>query len=117
MTHPPGPRDPSSPKPTSFEDHLEAIEAAIRRLESGDIPLEDSIDLYARAMAHLKACHVVLGEAEKRLELVRRAGDAPFAPAAPAGNAAPSPAAARPVVGTHHAAPAEVDDDGVRPRT
>jgi len=81
-------------KEPSFEEHLEEVERAIRKLETGDSALEDSIDLYAAAMAHLKACHGVLAKAEKRLEIVRRSveGDAPAA------------------------APAEVDDDGVRAR-
>ena len=76
----------------SFEEHLDEVEGAIRRLEAGDIPLEDSIDLYATAMGHLKACHAVLAQAEKRLEIVRR------------------------TVEGSEAAQADVDDDGVRPK-
>ena len=64
----------------TFEEHLAEVERAIRRLESGDIPLEDSIDLYAAAMTHLKACHHVLDGAARRLELVGRGRDG--APAA-----------------------------------
>lgn len=79
-------------KEPTFEQHLDDVEAAIRRLEGGDIPLEDSIDLYAEAMGHLKACHTVLDKAEKRLEIVRKS-----------------------VEGGVETAPAEVDDDGVRP--
>ena len=76
----------TKPKPESeppFEEHLENVETAIRSLESGDIPLEDSIDLYAAAMKHLAACHAVLERAEARLEIVRRdaAGDPTAAPA------------------------------------
>ena len=56
----------------SFEEHLRAVEEAIRRLEAGDVPLEDSIDLYAQAMRHLAACQGVLESAEARLETVRR---------------------------------------------
>ena len=79
-------------KEPTFEQHLDDVEAAIRRLEGGDIPLEDSIDLYAEEMGHLKACHTVLDKAEKRLEIVRKS-----------------------VEGGVETAPAEVDDDGVRP--
>jgi exodeoxyribonuclease VII small subunit len=79
-------------KPT-FEDHLDEVEAAIRRLEGGDIPLEDSIDLYAAAMGHLKACHGVLDGAEKRLEIVRKS-----------------------VEGGGAVGPADVGDDGVTAR-
>jgi exodeoxyribonuclease VII small subunit len=67
----------------SFEESLSEVERAIRALEAGEIPLEDSIDLYARAMEHLKACHSVLDRAEARLEIVKRAaqGDAAVSPA------------------------------------
>jgi exodeoxyribonuclease VII small subunit len=80
-------------KQPTFEEHLAEVEGAIRKLEGGDIPLEDSIDLYAEAMAHLKACHAVLDKAEKRLEIVKKS-----------------------VEGGDVAAPADVDDDGVKPR-
>ena len=56
----------------SFEESLAAVERAIRALEAGDIPLEDSIDLYAKAMQSLKRCHRVLDRAEGRLEIVRK---------------------------------------------
>jgi len=79
-------------KQTTFEEHLDEVERAIRRLEGGDIPLEDSIDVYAEAMTHLKACHGVLDKAEKRLEIVRQS------------------------VEGGEARPADVDDDGVKPR-
>lgn len=67
--------DSKSEKPAAFEDDLAAVEDAIRKLERGDIPLEDSIDLYAGAMRHLARCHRVLDGAEKRLEIVRRAAE------------------------------------------
>jgi len=63
----------------SFEADLREVETAIRALESGEIPLEDSIDLYAKAMQHLRACHGFLESAEARLELVRRESGTPRA--------------------------------------
>ncbi len=87
----------SKKKEPTFEEHLDEVEAAIRRLESDDIPLEDSIDLYAAAMAHLKACHAVLEGAEKRLEIVRRTVEGGGEGAA--------------------AGPADVDEGGVKPRS
>jgi len=32
----------------SFEDALKALEDVVRRLESGEAPLDESIELYAR---------------------------------------------------------------------
>ena len=80
-------------KQPTFEEHLDLVESAIRKLEGGDVALEDSIDVYADAMGHLKACHSVLDKAEKRLEIVRKS-----------------------VEGEPVAGPADVDDDGVKPR-
>jgi len=76
------PKKESAP---SFEEDLAEVERAIRALEAGDIPLEDSIDLYAKAMQHLKACHAVLDRAEARLEIVKRTaeGGAAAGPADP----------------------------------
>ena len=62
-----------------FEEHLRSVEDAIRRLETGEIALEQSIELYADAMQHLRACHGFLEAAEARLEIVRREGGAPRA--------------------------------------
>lgn len=86
-------REPTSETEPTFEMHLAEVERAIRKLEGGDIPLEDSIDLYAEAMSHLKSCHTVLDKAEKRLEIVRKS-----------------------VEGRDEVGPAEVGEDGVRPR-
>jgi exodeoxyribonuclease VII small subunit len=65
----------SAEKAPSFEEDLACVEDAIRKLERGEIPLEDSIDLYAVAMRHLGRCHEVLSRAEKRLEIVRSAAE------------------------------------------
>jgi exodeoxyribonuclease VII small subunit len=35
----------------SFEDALKELEVVVRRLESGEAPLDESIDLYARGEA------------------------------------------------------------------
>jgi exodeoxyribonuclease VII small subunit len=62
----------AEPATLSFEAHLEQVQDAIRLLERGDAPLEDSIDIYADAMHHLARCNAVLADAERRLEVVRR---------------------------------------------
>ena len=73
----------SAAEPT-FEQSLAEVEGAIRALEAGDIPLEDSIDLYARAMGHLKRCHTILDKAEGRLEIVRKSVEGGGVEAVPA---------------------------------
>ncbi|WP_062732955.1 exodeoxyribonuclease VII small subunit [Sphingobium abikonense] len=56
--------DPSS---LSFEDALRALEQIVRRLESGDVPLDESIALYAKGEALRKRCADRLQAAEARI--------------------------------------------------
>ena len=71
----------------SFEEALRALEGVVRRLESGDVPLDESIDLYERGEALRKACQARLDAAQARIEkIVTRpdgspAGTEPFDPA------------------------------------
>ena len=54
----------------SFEDAMRALEEVVNRLESGDVPLEDSIKLYERG-AELKAhCQKKLAEAEEKVAAI-----------------------------------------------
>ena len=59
----------------SFEEHLQEAEAIVRELESGTLPLEDSIARYEKAVAALKNCHGILDAAEKRIEALTRRAD------------------------------------------
>ena len=68
----------------SFEDALRELEAVVRRLESGEAPLDESIDLYTRGEALRGACQARLDAAQARIEAVvadregRAAGTRPF---------------------------------------
>ena len=67
----------------SFEDALQALEDIIDKLERGDAPLEQSIELYERG-ASLKAhCEAKLKAAQERIEkiVLDGSGDARAAPA------------------------------------
>lgn len=59
----------STPDPTtlSFEDALRALEQIVRRLESGDVPLDESISLYAQGEELRKRCAERLQAAEARI--------------------------------------------------
>ncbi|MDX3900360.1 MAG: exodeoxyribonuclease VII small subunit [Sphingobium sp.] len=62
---------PLSPKPDpaglSFEEALRALETIVRRLESGDVPLDESITLYAQGEALRKQCAERLADADARI--------------------------------------------------
>lgn len=58
---------PSDPSQMSFEDALRALESIVRRLESGDVPLDESISLYAKGEELRKRCTERLQAAEARI--------------------------------------------------
>ena len=65
---------PESPQP-SFETSLEDLERVVKELESGDLTLERSLDLFSRGMSLSETCRKQLEEAETRVEmLIRRDG-------------------------------------------
>ena len=68
----------------TFEDALRALEAVVRNLESGDVPLDDSIDLYERGEKLRAHCQARLDAAQARIEKIvagpdgKPSGTAPF---------------------------------------
>jgi exodeoxyribonuclease VII small subunit len=54
----------------SFEDALRALEDVVRRLESGEVPLDDSISLYERGETLRKHCQARLDAAQARIERI-----------------------------------------------
>ncbi len=54
----------------TFEDALRALEDVVRRLESGDVPLDQSITLYERGEALRRHCQARLDAAQMRIEKI-----------------------------------------------
>lgn len=50
-----------------FNEAMEQLEDIVRRLEMGDVPLEESLKLYQKGMELSKVCHDKLQHAEKQL--------------------------------------------------
>lgn len=62
------PADPDA----SFESSLAELEARVKRLESGDLPLEEALQLFEQGVALAQRCHDQLEAAEQRVsQLVR----------------------------------------------
>lgn len=59
----------------NFEDALRALEDVVRRLESGEVPLDDSITLYERGEQLRKHCQARLDAAQARIEKIVAAPD------------------------------------------
>jgi len=68
----------------SFEDALRALETVVRKLESGDVPLDDSIALYEHGEELRKACQSRLDAAQAKIDKIvsgadgKPAGTVPF---------------------------------------
>jgi exodeoxyribonuclease VII small subunit len=54
----------------TFEDALKALEDVVRQLESGEVPLDDSISLYERGELLRKHCQARLDAAQARIEKI-----------------------------------------------
>lgn len=50
-----------------FAQAMTELEDIVRKLEQGDVPLEEAIDLYKKGMELSKLCHEKLTDAEKQL--------------------------------------------------
>jgi exodeoxyribonuclease VII small subunit len=54
----------------SFEDALRALEEVVRKLETGEVPLDESITLYEQGEALRKHCQARLDAAQARIEKI-----------------------------------------------
>ena len=54
----------------TFEDALKALEEVVRRLESGEVPLDESITLYEKGEALRRHCQARLDAAGARIEKI-----------------------------------------------
>jgi exodeoxyribonuclease VII small subunit len=56
----------------SFEVSLEALEQIVQQLESGDLPLEKSLELFEQGVRLSRECQERLSQAERRIEVLLR---------------------------------------------
>jgi exodeoxyribonuclease VII small subunit len=54
----------------SFEQALKELEDIVRRLEAGDVDLENSIEIYGRGAALKRHCETKLKAAQERIEKI-----------------------------------------------
>jgi exodeoxyribonuclease VII small subunit len=59
----------------SFEDALKELEQIVARLESGDAPLQEAIDLYDLGDKLRQQCAARLDAAQARIEAIRADAD------------------------------------------
>ncbi|GAB7386836.1 hypothetical protein BSNK01_06720 [Bacillaceae bacterium] len=54
----------------SFEEALQRLEEIVDRLEDGEIPLEEAIDIFQEGMELSKLCRDKLGKIEQKIEML-----------------------------------------------
>jgi len=64
-------------KDMSFEAALDELEGIVRKLESGDVPLEQSIAMYERGAALKAHCDAKLRDAQLKVDRIVETEDGP----------------------------------------
>jgi exodeoxyribonuclease VII small subunit len=64
-----------------FEAAIAELDSIVKKLEEGDMPLEQSLVLYERGVQLSRFCHARLEEAERRIEILSERGELKPAPA------------------------------------
>ncbi len=64
-----------------FEGAIGELETIVKKLEEGDLPLEQSLALYERGVQLSRFCHARLEDAERRIEILNERGELKPAPA------------------------------------
>ncbi len=57
-------------KEKTFEEALRELEEIVNRLEGGDLPLEEALQLFEEGVRLSRSCHTKLDEAQRRVEIV-----------------------------------------------
>jgi len=63
-----------------FEAAIAELESIVKKLEEGDLPLEQSLVLYERGVQLSRFCHARLEAAERRIEILNERGELKPAP-------------------------------------
>lgn len=59
----------------SFETSLAELELIVGRLEGGDLPLEESLEIFEKGIKLSRECRTRLTNAERRIEILMKDAD------------------------------------------
>ncbi len=62
-------------KELSFEEAMQQLEEIVRRLEKGDVPLEESLALFEKGSGLIARCSKLLDEAEQKVVRLKKGSD------------------------------------------
>lgn len=68
-------KKPSAKSKMSFERALGQLEDIARRLEEGNLGLEESLSEFEKGIKLARFCHQKLEEAERKIEILQKSGD------------------------------------------
>ena len=71
----------NDPTIKDFEAAIAELDAIVKKLEEGDLPLEKSLELYERGVHLSRFCHSRLADAERRIEILNERGQLKPVPA------------------------------------
>lgn len=92
----------------TFEEALASLEEIVKKLESGDLPLEQALGLFENGLGLARRCQEQLASVERRVEvLLKERGEIRVAPFDPAQMNVNKPESNR----TKTVRPADQDDD------
>lgn len=60
----------SRPRSNEFEKSFQQLEKIVQRLESEELPLDESLQLFEEGIRLSRFCHSRLEEVEKKIELI-----------------------------------------------
>ncbi|MBI4366506.1 MAG: exodeoxyribonuclease VII small subunit [Deltaproteobacteria bacterium] len=63
-----------------FETALKKLEEIVRRLEAGDLTLQDSLTAFEEGIQWSRVCEARLAEAKGKVEILVKQADGEFAP-------------------------------------
>jgi exodeoxyribonuclease VII small subunit len=69
----------TAPFPPSFEAALAELEALVGRMESGELPLAESLAAYKRGAELLAHCQAALKDAQQQVQVLEKGVLQPFA--------------------------------------
>lgn len=67
-------------KKMTFEAGMQELEALVKSLESGELPLEDSFKAYERAIALKNSLGALLDEGDRRIRVLTQTGESTLEP-------------------------------------
>ena len=60
-------------EPMTFEQAMNRLEAIVRKLEAGELPLDETVRLYEEGQRLRNFCEQYLADAEQRITIIRQA--------------------------------------------